>query len=320
MTEDLDDIFIASSEGSFRRLTYGSQNHTFFANRDSEGTLNFVFSGNFVIDPKKLQSTRKIDLTFEASESSARLKLSLSDPDVKSIFVTIISDLLTFSNVFQKSSDQVMAEKLLSRYQRWLEIFRRGSQNKLNQNQVLGLAGELLFLKEVIAPKTGMPEAIFAWTGPSPDEQDFLLPNALIEIKSSLQSKDAQIQISSENQLDTVSGRIFIVHQRLKTGQGISLNAIVEDIRSNQDHTPVSRDAFEGKLLEAGYESLADYEDPDYYCDDRIFYEVSEDFPKLIRSELPPAIQRVSYSLEISQLTNFQIEALMIETRYFDDK
>lgn len=309
MTAELDNIFEQHSGESYRRLTLGSPNHTFYANRDGAGALNFIFSGTFVVNPNKLVSTKKIDLTFESSEESARLKLSLSDPDVKSIFVNIVSDLLNFSNVFQQSPDQVMAEQLLSRYERWLDIFRKGGQKKLNQSQVYGLVGELLFLKDVICPNTDMPRAIFSWTGPSPDEQDFLTQGALIEVKSSIQSKDAKIQISSENQLDIVSGRIFLVHQRLKTDQGNSLNKIINEIRAHKGHSAFSKEAFEGKLIEVGYEELPDYDEMLFACDDINFFRVSSDFPKLIRSELPSAIQRVSYSLEMSQLEDFQIES-----------
>jgi hypothetical protein len=310
---ELDDIFIEASNESFRRLTQGSSNHAFYANREKEGILNFVFSGVFSIDPKELQSTKKIALALESSGERGRLKLSLSDPDVRSIFIQIISDLLNYSQVFADSSDQVMAEQLISRYQKWLEIFRRGKPERLSPSEVQGLVGELLFLDEIVSPQIGVHNAVVSWTGPSLDEQDFLLPAALIEIKSSIQSKDARIQISSENQLDIVSGKIFLVHQTLKVGQGISLNSIVEKIRAKKRHSAFSRDAFEGKLCEVGYEILGDYDEPLFACDGRKFFEVDEGFPKLARSKLSPAIQRVSYALEINQLSEFERDKSVFE-------
>ena len=45
----------------------------------------------------------------------------------------------------------------------------------------------------------------------------------------------------------------------------------------------MSREVFEGKLIEAGFETLKDYDEPEYSIETRRIFEVSDDFPKLIR-------------------------------------
>ena len=133
-----------------------------------------------------------------------------------------------------------------------------------------------------------------------------MFPNTLVEIKSTRQSKDAKIHISSENQLDISSGRIFLIYQTLSTGTGDNLNQLVEKIRTDPSHTAMSREVFEGKLIEAGFETLKDYDEPEYSIETRRIFEVSDDFPKLIKSEIPSSITRVSYDLDISALEDFE--------------
>ena len=76
----------------------------------------------------------------------------------------------------------------------------------------------------------------------------------------------ASFQISSENQLDSKSGRILICHQKLgieskEAGKARTLNSLVTEVDELLGGNDVgARDRFLATLIEYGYAKLPDYE------------------------------------------------------------
>ena len=56
-------------------------------------------------------------------------------------------------------------------------------------------------------------ESIQTWKGPLEGEQDFAFQDNLYEVKTQLSTSDHKIKISSLEQLNNESGKIFLSHQ-----------------------------------------------------------------------------------------------------------
>ena len=117
----------------------------------------------------------------------------------------------------------------------WQDLLKRRQDKTLTRQQIIGLVGELLFLRDIVFQNAG-PEATSTWRGSFGDEQDFVHGEWILEIKTQLSTSDQRMQISSEAQLDTTSGKILICHQTLGASTSTdsrsrSLNQLVEELR-----------------------------------------------------------------------------------------
>ena len=120
-----------------------------------------------------------------------------------------------------------------------------------------GLFGELTFLREHLLPPARRREAVAAWTGPTAAHQDFQLPGAAIEVKTSSGKEPQTLVISSERELDdTGTGRLILAHLSLderRGGSGESLNVVVERARDARRPTPPHESLLDDLLVRAGY-------------------------------------------------------------------
>ena len=89
---------------------------------------------------------------------------------------------------------------------------------------------------------------------------------------------------------------------------GISLNSIVEQTRQKIT-TEEERSVFNAKLQLNGYFDEDNEHYGRMYSLKRTFvFNVSSEFPKIIKGQLPLGIYDISYSIEISAVENFIVE------------
>jgi len=94
------------------------------------------------------------------------------------------------------------------------------------------------------------------------------------------------MQISSEAQLDTSSGKILICHQALGASSADdplsrSLNDAVDEISARLGGQQFfSHLDFELALIEASYKKRPDYDDSRWVLSSRTMYAVSDGFPR----------------------------------------
>lgn len=85
-----------------------------------------------------------------------------------------------------------------------------GNSKILSENEVIGLIGELLFLKDYCFPIYGISIGLNGWSGPEPTHKDFSYKNEWYEIKS-INSFKNTVSISSIEQLDSlVEGKLVV--------------------------------------------------------------------------------------------------------------
>lgn len=199
----------------------------------------------------------------------------------------------------------------LAHLRRWKAFLAGRNARLLSPEEIRGLFGELHVLRLLYQDTLPQVAAVDAWCGPDDSHQDFIFGNRAIEVKSLSGRERNAVRISSEDQLESLAEELFLLTQRLSSqpdaGQALSLNGIVGLI----DSELVDADAIEpfaDKLAGMGYVPLAEYDAPRFIVGGLQGYRVTDGFPRLIRSELPPGITKVSYDVMLEAIAPFSCD------------
>lgn len=294
----------------------------FFRGRDSQGNylfwLEVSLSSESDNSPVELPQFTGMDVTRERfSAGKWRLLLSLADREAGAIFTALCFDLLDATMHLEPRNSEAGMHTVLGRLDRWHRLFRQARDRILSRPEQIGLAGELLFLTDVVMAHQSELQAIESWRGPLGTPQDFSLPHASAEVKS---GDRADVHISSEFQLDTLNGPIVLVNQVLKeassSGSQDTLFAIVQRVKSKVlgSETAGAIDKLSLLLLEVGYTEREEYDQIPLTLSDRYYFRVDREFPCINTSHTGTAISNVQYKLKLNQCEPWRIsEAQAIE-------
>ncbi|WP_254229106.1 PD-(D/E)XK motif protein [Agrobacterium salinitolerans] len=83
-----------------------------------------------------------------------------------------------------------------------------------------------------------------------------------------------------------------------------SLNALVEAVHDLLDSAEAV-ESFDAKLSSHGYAPLPEYDDLLFVVSEIRTYRVEDGFPKLVRSEMPEAVGRVSYDIRLESIESY---------------
>lgn len=184
-----------------------------------------------------------------------------------------------------------------------------GSSKLLSENEIMGLIGELLFLKNYAEKRYGMTKGLNGWSGPEPTHKDFSYGEDWFEIKA-INSFKKSISISSVEQLDSEKPGHLIVYKLEKMSpsfNGVSLNQLVGNIMKNI-LLESDKDIFVAKLKQAGYAYSEVYDNYVYNYVTVGSYKVHDTFPRIKAGKLPAGIVKVQYEIEISLIEQFKEE------------
>jgi hypothetical protein len=197
---------------------------------------------------------------------------------------------------------------IIGRYNEWKKMFERPS-GELGRNQIQGLIGEMLALRDVLIPRYGQRESLLSWMNPRKGKQDFIGPDRWYEVKAV--KKGSQIvSITSLDQLDRNDEGELVVIMLSETSplspRGITINSLFDSLIELLE-TPDIKGLFSEIMASAGYCKLPTYDDIAFEFEGFDEYEVRDEFPRLRRSEINmPAIADASYNITISHLAKFK--------------
>jgi hypothetical protein len=285
----------------------------FFRGRDFTGryllSLSAEIEGPALPDPPKLNG---IDVTIERRPpASARLVLTLQDRSQFDIFRALCGHLMTATRGEPAGANGSGLRLVLQRLRDWHDMLRRRRDDLLSPQEIIGLAGELLFLRDQVLSRLPATESILSWRGAHHDEQDFAFGGWQIEVKTQLSTSDQRLMISSEAQLDATSGCLILCHQCVATvtpqrDAAFTLNSLVAGIRNAlADSGDTARDAFEAALVAWRYVHRPEYDEVAWALTLRRAYEVADGFPRIVPSMLPAGVQKVSYEVRLSDCEPF---------------
>jgi hypothetical protein len=321
MVDRWSDIPAASQPtGRTERLADSDHPLDFFMGRDFDGRhlfwLRAPWSGE---DLPKSPTISGMDVECRPEGADlCNLSLTLRDSAQLEIFQPLCANLMQATRHLGPADGKAAIGATLARLQRWQELLSRRRDRVLTRQQIIGLVGELFFLRDDVMPRMSVGEAVLSWRGPFGDEQDFVFDDRIVEIKSQLATADRRIQISSENQLDTVSGPIALIHRLLGAGTGDpsarSLNGLVDEIvETISAGSPDANDLLQIALLEAGYIRRSEYDEEQWVAAGSRIYEIRIGFPALVAGGLPPGVSKVRYEISPPACSDYEQQPAWLE-------
>lgn len=243
------------------------------------------------------------------NDEKRRLLIKLKNNEYSAIFHRFCLDLCDITHGC-KSEKQIFSS-LKNRINSWKKLLANSNGDLLSDIEKQGLYTELKFVKLCLQKKKWSEiEVIDSWKGPEKSQHDFVLGDFAIEIKSITNSSRNKVLISSEDQLFTKLNKLFLrvyfltVHKDGRVGE--SLNSLVSDILSYID-TPQNKEQFESKLLESKYINIPENNLPSFKVKEFTDYEISDEFPKIIPSNLIEGVLDVRYKINLAVTEKFEV-------------
>lgn len=287
---------------TFRRIDGEHQLDIFLGyNEESKPTMIIIVCGKEV----NIESSRSIEVKlFKKDDSRISISFSLLDVSMEAIFYKFCEDIIESSRNINKLN---ALNYIVGRWNCWRLMFKKNANELLNENQISGLLGELIFLKEYMIPKYGECVAIKAWMGSEKSHKDFEVEDTWYEVKT-IRSGALTIKISSIEQLDSENlGHLNVVvldKTNEKCSKSISLNNYVNELQEMLGDFE-NELIFRNKLGQAGYCYDEEYDKYNYRFIESKKYTVDERFPRIKKEDLADAIVKASYDILINEIQKY---------------
>ena len=271
-----------------------------YLGKNEKNLVTLRFNGIFT--PVKVVSTNLIEVKQVKTTNYFSILFIFNSSENLTLFYRFCEDMINQTEDF--AGDDAYKE-IVNRYNQWKKMFSINKKN-LNENEVLGLIGELLFLKDYAFVTYGITDSLNAWSGPEPTHKDFSYKNEWYEIKS-ISSFKRTVSISSLEQLDSeLDGHLVIYYFEKMSPKfsGITLNKLVTDIVNSLKYDS-DRDIFFSKLKQAGYSYNEVYDEFMYSFIKREKYLVNREFPRIKAESLPKGIGKVQYEILINLIEKY---------------
>lgn len=273
-----------------------------YVGADDSGNYALEYRG--VFKPVTIKSSSIIGIRHYVKSGYNCFVLSLLDHTTLDTFSIFVSDLVEAT---RKAIDDRNGYQLITnRYYAWRKMFYQKSK-LLDEQEIMGLMGELLFLRDHIIPLCGPAKAMAAWSGQEKTKKDFSVDQTWYEIKTIHYGKDS-VRISSLEQLDSqVDGHlaVFQLERMSQAYDGLRINALCQEILNSLTSTE-TKDMFLEKLANAGFRFESEYDEYVFEVRDYDTYLVGDDFPKLKRDRIPEAIAKVQYDLLLATIAQYK--------------
>jgi len=298
-------------EESSQRRVDSETEHNLFWITDLEGKYGFCLqSKNIFKDIKPPASLKGISvLKRNSNHKNGELFLVLNKKEDWQIFHTLCEDLISITHKYDNDESMISAVEV--RLKRWQQLFRYERNIVLSLEAQMGLFSELLTLREILVPKVGIEQSIISWVGADFDKQDFLLANAIIEVKSYRTSKSPIVHISSLQQLYSDKEPLYLLTYGLtQVDNGLSIDILVNDIYELLENKSAEvRDIFDNRLIEYGFiPELIEKSLFKFTVDKRRVYYITDEFPKILPQSVSSQILTVKYAIDLLQCSEFEAD------------
>ena len=243
---------------------------------------------------------------------TVRVCLELVDNRYVDVFAILADDVATA--VAAASSEVGGISALIGRLNTWQRFLKRHGDRTLTEYERIGLFGELLVLRDLLAKGLAASDCVDAWRGPWGGAQDFCLATCAVEVKATAAAHPISFDVANLAQLDDRSLPALILrHVTLLRApdSGETLPSLVDSLQQTIEATdPAAAQRFSDSLLEVGYldAQRGDYENEAYSVHAQHNFEVRGDFPRILSSDLHAGIAACSYSVELAACLPFLID------------
>jgi hypothetical protein len=221
------------------------------------------------------------------------------------LFTLMAVDIVRLLSQIGDQEGRLICSQLMERIRAWQDFMRRDSSGVLSLEEEIGLVGELLTFKDMLACGMAAQDAVEAWIGPEDGLQDFVIGVGAVEVKTTAAPAGFIAEIGSLDQLDDSARKpLYVACVRLEqTSDGKSLPELCEEIASliRQSTGPVA--SFMGRLLSAGYSpEMREQYVRRFRCVDLGYRLVTAESPRLTNATVPAAVRWVRYALNLDAI------------------
>lgn len=276
-------------------------------NEEDKKSLVLIVNGEF----KKYESTKFILVKLEKRvDEKMYLSFNLIDDKYKEIFFKFCEDIIETTRNIDNKCD--VLDFILMRWNMWRFAFKNNNKS-LTENEIKGLIGEILFLKNVMIPQFGIERSINSWQGPLNYHKDYEINDKWYEIKT-ISDNSLIVKITSVQQLDNnedKKGELVVItlsNTNKEIDNYITISNVIASVDKEIDNMDLKR-IFWGKLNNFGYVYEEEYENYIYKLEKICRYDVlNECFPRITSANLKKGIVNVSYEISINELENFLLK------------
>ncbi|MFJ7729612.1 PD-(D/E)XK motif protein [Neobacillus sp. NPDC097160] len=265
---------------------------------------------------KALPKWRGLTLKTEYFEKIFSLKnhhfliIRQEDEQSTDIFDSVLQNLVDH---LVSNKDESLFSNIYSVLDRWRVFFQRGGYRKLSDEQQRGLFGELWFMNEWLDRFPGQPPLVVEqWYGPTKGRIDFKSKKCGLEIKTVAEKLSKTIKISNEEQLklsEAISTiYLYVCFLEQSKTHGMSLEELAIQVRSKiADRSERIALIYNDFLTDLGFRE-EEYADTLYFVEKIEVYEARENFPRLLKEDLPRGISHVTYNIDLTHCSDFEMD------------
>lgn len=254
--------------------------------------------------PVKVTGTSAIDVTQYTKPEYNTIRFSLKDDDMSGLFYKFCEDIIEQTKDLKNEKDGYKA--ITTRFFQWKKMFVLSKNIFLTEPEIMGMIGEILFLRGPLADEIGLSEALKSWSGQELTHKDFSCSDKWYEVKT-ISRGNTTVRISSLEQLDSDKNGELIVYSLEKMSpayNGISLNKLIFETRQ-MFLSADDADTFLAKVAMQGYEYNNYYDEFVFEASGLTRYKVTEQFPKLTHANVPKEITKANYDLALAEIMSF---------------
>ena len=272
-----------------------------YLGKNGKGNPTLRYNGAF--QPVKVIGNSLLEIKQVKTTGYYSLLFCFNSQDNLSLFYNFCEDIITQTENYTGDNGYI---EIVNRYNQWKKMFY-GSSKLLSENEILGLIGELMFLKNCAIERYGTTTGLNGWSGPEPTHKDFSYGDDWFEIKT-INSFKSSVFISSIEQLDSENDGRLVVYRMEKMSpsfNGITLNKLVGEIMQSLV-LDTDKDIFVEKLKQVGYAYNEVYDNYVYNFISVDGYLVNCAFPRLKADKLPAGIGKVQYEILLTLIERFK--------------
>lgn len=254
-------------------------------------------------------NSEKENLALYYFEDTKYIVLELTDNSYYDLFNDLIISI--YQRIYNLNDIEKAIDTFVKMFYKWSEFFDDKNSNKLSEDSIKGLWGEMFILKNLIEVTESkyLNDILLSWRGPYDKGHDFELEDKSIEVKTKDITKQ-NIIISSEYQLEIENGKnlelvVLSVEKNYLNGKSLSeiFSLVKEIVMKKLGDFSIILDALKQKNITP--KNLFEYDNFKFKEIDEVIFACSEDFPCLKKSNLDQSIHSVKYSLNLNYLSNF---------------
>tara|TARA_X000000950_G_scaffold262538_1_gene333913 strand:- start:3847 stop:4821 length:975 start_codon:yes stop_codon:yes gene_type:complete len=286
------------------------EDERFFVSKRDGGKYVFAAFDEADFLPEVKLNIPDIGVEFSQVGTNKRMIITFDNenPVLVEQLIIVVKDIAIHCAEFQGTK---FFSEILSRLGSWSE-FLKPSRKGLREIELIGLWGELYILNQYFLSGFSPAEGISFWVGPEGSKQDFTFNDKALEIKTTLSENSDRIKISSIEQLEKSTEKLFLLHVFLnKTDDqnSWSIEKLYSDINKKVDSDLLAKNNFNNKVSKLYGRATPEQLNLRFNFLDINIYNVEDGFPGIIASSgLHPAIVKASYQLDPSQLTEFLLQ------------